>query len=561
MYLSSLRIENYRGIRNASLTFDHTTVLIGENDSGRTAIFEALTLVLGARAPNLRESIRAHHFHRPGGAPAAPIRVIVHLAETAAREWQPPARLAVAWKQGPAAQRQAWLEVLAEEGGGGRIAVSWSLRTNLSGEPYFKDDPELLDWVRRLSPVIWLRSGLTTLAQNGEAPKVGSNTDVLLQRVGTHFRRLITGDSTDLVREIEEGTRAAHECIQAHAVVMTGASLVGTMASEILGYTGTNDRPSSLSTDLPVEKLGMVLVLGAISQVGELKVGSDSRPILLVDNPESNLHPMTVAAVWKLLQRFRFQKVLGTHSGNLLANCPLSSIRRLIRRNGVVQQRQVFVRRFSREDLRRVSYHVRSRRASAMFARCWLLVEGESEFWIMPELARVMGVDLAAEGVVCVEFAQCGLLPLVKLAEQLGISWHVLTDGDEAGARYQEVAVKHGGASRATRLIAPDIEHCFWRSGYQAVIQRMAFPGAAPAQVSPRRQIARAIERSSKPFLALSLVDAVAKAGPKGVPAELREAIEGCLSLAREAPGLFPPSSGRAARARGQLAHRTERSS
>ena len=44
------------------------------------------------------------------------------------------------------------------------------------------------------------------------------------------------------------------------------------------------------------------------------------------------------------------------------------------------------------------------RRASA---RCWLLVEGETEYWLMSELSRVCGYDLASEGVACVEFAQC----------------------------------------------------------------------------------------------------------------------------------------------------------
>ena len=43
-----------------------------------------------------------------------------------------------------------------------------------------------------------------------------------------------------------------------------------------------------------------------------------------------------------------------------------------------------------------------------MFARCWLLVEGETEFWIMPELARVGWIS-RQEGIVCVEFAQCGV--------------------------------------------------------------------------------------------------------------------------------------------------------
>lgn len=70
-----------------------------------------------------------------------------------------------------------------------------------------------------------------------------------------------------------------------------------------------------------------------------------------------------------------------------------------------------------------------------MFARCWLLVEGETEVWLFNELARQCGYDLAAEGVQIVEFAQSGLRSLIKVAKEFGIDWHVVTDGDPAGKK------------------------------------------------------------------------------------------------------------------------------
>ena len=46
MYLNRLEIGNFRGIRSARIELDETTVLIGENDSGKTAILEAIEKVL-----------------------------------------------------------------------------------------------------------------------------------------------------------------------------------------------------------------------------------------------------------------------------------------------------------------------------------------------------------------------------------------------------------------------------------------------------------------------------------------------------------------------------------
>lgn len=49
------------------------------------------------------------------------------------------------------------------------------------------------------------------------------------------------------------------------------------------------------------------------------------------------------------------------------------------------------------------------------------------------ELARQCGHHFDAEGIKVIEFAQSGLKPLIKFARRMGIEWHVLVDGDEAG--------------------------------------------------------------------------------------------------------------------------------
>jgi hypothetical protein len=145
-------------------------------------------------------------------------------------------------------------------------------------------------------------------------------------------------------------------------------------------------------------------------------------------------------------------------------------VRRLTRQAGTVRAWRVRPHSLSAEDLRRVSYHLRARRGVANFARCWLLVEGETEYWLLPELARIAGHDFAIEGVACVEFAQCGLPPLIKLAREFGIEWHLLTDGDAAGEVYASQAMRfvrdEPAERRITVLPERDIENCFYEHGY-----------------------------------------------------------------------------------------------
>ena len=285
------------------------------------------------------------------------------------------------------------------------------------------------------------------------------------------------------------------------------------------------------------------MLTGALLHSGAGRLEEGMSPLTLIENPEAHLHPATLASIWSVIERIGGQKIIATHSGTLLARARLSSVRRLTRRDGVVREWRVPEGALSADELRRYSYHLRSRRAAASFARCWLLVEGETEYWLMAELARVCGYELASEGVACVEFAQCGLTAMLKVARRLGIEWHLLADGDMAGKHYVESAreyVETGhGHDRFTLLPERDVEHCFWKFGYQDVFRRAAWPSASSADTSWQRKvpakkvIARAIERHSKPSLAVLLLDAIIDRGPKGVPPPLRQAIETCVELAR----------------------------
>jgi putative ATP-dependent endonuclease of OLD family len=250
---------------------------------------------------------------------------------------------------------------------------------------------------------------------------------------------------------------------------------------------------------------------------------------------------MTLAAVSRLLAEIPWQKVIATQSDEVLALAPLHCIRRITRKGGEVREWKVDEARLSPDELRRFTYHVRRRRGDAGFARCWLLVEGETEFWVLPELARRCGYDLALEGIECVEFAQCGLPPIIKVAKDFGIEWHVIADGDRAGTLYAQTAQRFVAKGepqrlRITRMPEPDIEHCFWAHGYRDVYLKAA-GGAPRADADATRVIGQAVSRYSKPYLAFELIEALRSGEDRGVPAPIRDAIESCVELARSGAG------------------------
>ena len=63
MKISRLTIENFRGIASAALLFPDHVLLIGDNNTGKSTVLEAIDLVLGPDRLNRRPPVDEHDFH------------------------------------------------------------------------------------------------------------------------------------------------------------------------------------------------------------------------------------------------------------------------------------------------------------------------------------------------------------------------------------------------------------------------------------------------------------------------------------------------------------------
>src|ERR1017187_8181420 len=93
MRISRLRIENFRSIRNVDIELGQTTVFIGPNNAGKTAILDAVRIVLTRRWGQRGTGFTEHDVHRPdqSGDPRTlpPVAITLTLEEPAVGDWDP----------------------------------------------------------------------------------------------------------------------------------------------------------------------------------------------------------------------------------------------------------------------------------------------------------------------------------------------------------------------------------------------------------------------------------------------------------------------------------------
>lgn len=267
-----------------------------------------------------------------------------------------------------------------------------------------------------------------------------------------------------------------------------------------------------------------------------------SEPILTLEEPEAHLHPWATRSLWTALDAIRGQKIIATHSGDLLSRVPLGSIRRFCRENGNVVIKQLRKGTLEPDDQRKIEFHLLNSRSELLFARCWLLVEGESEYWLFTGVADILDHHFDRLGIRVVNTRLSGVEPLVKVANDFGIAWSFVGDGDQQGQKDKAACEKYVKAQeipqRLTVLNQPNIEVFLCENGFGHVFeahisdQKKHLMTAKKGARKYWEQVVEAQPNKHKPAIIHEVLAEMKSKGKKSVPEELKRIAQAAASLA-----------------------------
>jgi len=542
MILEHIDIHGFRGINRLSLPLTDTNLLIGENAWGKSSLLDALTLLLAPAAEPYM--FTEQDFHFPPGEVEARRHKLQLVFRFRAQGDEHETLFAPFWQQDDAGRYLRFSTLATRQGN--EVKTRWRF-IDARGEvlPLAGTDAALAQ-LRAYYPVLRLRDarfGRRSRHSDNDTQRRADTLSALAQEMHSLTRDLVARPQTLSDELLRQGLHTMQQLMAHYFLVQqpdTGAARVAPELRDGSQGWRSLDQLNQLiaGTESRSRQVILLRMFSLLLQAhGSDALPAGARPLLLVEDPETRLHPIMLSVAWNLLALMPLQKIATTNSGELLSQVALEQICRLVREPDHVAAWRIGPEGLSAEEARRIGFHIRVNRPSALFARCWLLVEGETEVWIINELARQRGYHFAAEGVKVIEFAQSGLKPLLKYARRMGIAWHVLTDGDEAGKKYAATARSQlqpheQESDHLTQFPAPDIEHFLYKQGFSDVYHQMAhLPLNVP--MNARRIITKAIHHSSKPELAIAVAMAAAERGPQAIPPLLDQLFGRVMWLAR----------------------------
>lgn len=443
MYLKSLTIKNFRRITNSQcLLQPGLNLIIGANDSGKTALIDAIRIVLKQVVDdytriqskdflNLKEDIEINlifSFDDCGNNDERRIKESSRFAEY------------LSYTETNDPQLNLWFSIKHEVYGLGFP----SLRVGPHKEVAVDMDPHCKEQLK----VLYLRP--LRDAQNELEAKRGSRISKILDK----HESVIAGED-ELIDALRTFKTSAEEFFNKTTSGESINSQINTLLEQFdeqhsaqskrvgIGPTESLDRLRALEKlslyyeDIQNPGLGTLNMIFIAAELLHLNITSIPK-LLLVEEIEAHLHPQRQLKVIKSLQESAnkegIQMILSTHSPNLASACETKAL--ILCNDG-----NFYSLAASETELEESNYSYLDRfldvtKSNLFFARGVILVEGITEQLLLPEFARILGFDFTDVGVSVVSINNLGFEHFVNIFKRVNAPYNfvpiaVLTDADK----------------------------------------------------------------------------------------------------------------------------------
>lgn len=437
MRISRVVVQNFRGLKNADVKIgNNLACIIGENNTGKTALLRAVQICLDVSFPSKFRSLIREDIHASIDI-SHPNQVLIGVELTDFQGVVNQEALVATWKTGPDAARIFY-----------RFRPKLSVREALNNQEIHPGELTLQDYQWELkgggNPAV----DLTEIGWNddeiGETVRFSDLQSFLvvnlpaLRDVESELRSFRTSPLARLIEacDIDQAEQDAlidildnaNQSIEASATISDIATSINTSFKGVSGPAFEMDATLGLSaatfqaiirnlkillSDLALESfepgrngLGMnnILYIAILMEYLDRRRarGNSAGQLVLVEEPEAHLHPQLQASLLIALRSKGVQVLLTSHSTQITSMAPFNTLISLTKRNdaSIVSSNLAACDQLDENKIADLERYLDSTKSNLLFARKVLLVEGAAELYLLPALYKaVHGGNLEREGI------------------------------------------------------------------------------------------------------------------------------------------------------------------
>ena len=483
MYLKNIKIENFRNLAAVEFQLQPgLNAVVGPNNIGKTNLFSAIRHALGPSAAR-GESLWLTEEDIRRGDDGQPVDM--------------PIQISLTFDSINENQQTQFFEILDIQPGGVEASpacvhfeASWQsdrgrFTVKRWGGSEQGERATIPNEILEALPITFLpalRDAEAALTPGNRSRLARLLQELVTREGGERHQEEITGiyelanrqlEEQDLIQETQGGLRESTQQMAGAEYLECAIRAAAPELSRIFRTLSISLEDNPIS-DISANGLGYNNLLYMATVLAHLeKAHDDECPILLVEEPESHLHPqMTVLLGEYLQERLATdsppQAIVSTHSPVFSANVKPSRICLMVNGpdNGIICNSLSSTGLTDREE-KQLQRMLDVTRATLYFCRGLILVEGISEALLIPELAKRLDppVDLAKEYISVLPICGVSFGTFVKLfsPNALDIPVSIISDADPSavptGGDWEELRPNKVGrnievCARAQRLTA-----------------------------------------------------------------------------------------------------------
>lgn len=463
--ISRVEIRNFRCIDEIGLDLEPgTTYLVGENNSGKTSILYAIWSALGSRRP-VDDDLHRTADGTPAKEASVDIWIIpsdnnvrfstelsrqlvnVQRDQSTGKEIMGVRTVFKSNQEGNVLSierfslqpddKGGWVTVQPDNGNGPEHDTNLLLSINFIEAYLLHASRDLVEEFRN-DTSIWRRV-LADLQIDYDTEQ--GETRVDLERALIDIAQRIR-NASPVLSSLEEDLKGITEAqasvgrVELQPVSPRLEELART-ADVVLNQDGQPVLPLRFQ-GLGSRSLATMLIFKTLARF-RLGADRDFRPhlVTLLEEPEAHLHPQAISALQSLLDRLPGQRIISTHSPQLVVHTNPQSVR-IIRRSAD-SLRIVSFPAATAKHIAQFRRYVERPFGEILFAKAIVFGDGSTERCVLPVLlSGYFGCHPASLGV---SFFDCESMDrqqtgiIIQAAHDLGIRWFLFVDNDESGRK------------------------------------------------------------------------------------------------------------------------------